>query len=273
MFFWAVAFILTLILAVYQRMTGPTYPLSGKATVDGVEVSYAFDRSHGGNSNHPVRVRTGSSHVDGLMEWRRFRSKETWTTVAMHYGHDTLFAELPWQPAAGKLEYQLHLRTARESVLIPGDGPVIIRFKGDVPAFILVPHIIAMFGAMLLSTRTGLECFSATPRLKGLTCWTLGFLTVGGMILGPVVQKFAFGAFWTGWPFGTDLTDNKTFFALLGWVAAAVALYRSSRPRRWVLGAALLLIVVFLIPHSLLGSEFESTPGERQPSLVSPEKQ
>ena len=34
-------------------------------------------------------------------------------------------------------------------------------------------------------------------------------LGLGGMILGPIVQKYAFGAYWTGIPFGHDLTDAK----------------------------------------------------------------
>ena len=32
---WLIAFLLTIITAVYQRVTGPTYPVSGEATIDG----------------------------------------------------------------------------------------------------------------------------------------------------------------------------------------------------------------------------------------------
>ena len=38
-------------------------------------------------------------------------------------------------------------------------------------------------------------------------------LAVGGFILGPLVQNYAFGELWTGVPFGWDLTDNKTLIA------------------------------------------------------------
>ncbi|MBI4877207.1 MAG: hypothetical protein HY822_21445, partial [Acidobacteria bacterium] len=89
------------------------------------------------------------------------------------------------------------------------------------------------------------------------TLWTVGFLLVGGMILGPVVQKYAFDAFWTGWPFGHDLTDNKTAVAFVAWVGAWVASARSRNPRRWMVFAALVTLAVFLIPHSVLGSELD----------------
>lgn len=75
------------------------------------------------------------------------------------------------------------------------------------------------------------------------------------MILGPLVQKYAFGAYWTGWPVGTDLTDNKTLIALIGWLAAALALRTVPRPGVWIVLAAVLMLGVFMIPHSLRGSE------------------
>ena len=85
----------------------------------------------------------------------------------------------------------------------------------------------------------------------------MGVLAVGGMILGPVVQKFAFDAYWTGWPFGHDLTDNKTLVAIIAWAAAAVATRRGKNPKPWAIGAATVTLAVFMIPHSVLGSELD----------------
>ena len=50
---------------------------------------------------------------------------------------------------------------------------------------------------------------------------TLVFLVAGGFVLGPIVQHQAFGAYWTGIPFGFDLTDNKVLIALVAWGVAA----------------------------------------------------
>jgi len=124
-----------------------------------------------------------------------------------------------------------------------------------VPWGILLPHILFMFAAMLLSTRAGLEVFARTPRLRGLTFWTLGTLFVGGMVLGPFVTHYAFGPWWTGFPAGSDLTDNKTLIALVGWIVAALAVGRSRIARAWVLAAALVTLVIFAIPHSWTGGE------------------
>jgi hypothetical protein len=254
---WLLAFLLTCATAYYQRATGPTYPLSGKVIVNGKELFYRLDRSHGGESNAVIKIETNDSSIHGAAEWKKYRTNDDWTQAPMRYSDGFLSAELPHQPPAGKLLYRIVFHHDERAVFVPQDEPVIIRFKGDVPLSILLPHIIAMFGAMLLSARTGLEYFSREQKFKKLVFWTIGFLFVGGLILGPIVQLFAFDALWTGWPMGTDLTDNKTAFALLVWVVTGIALRKPHHSKVWVLWAAIITLVVYLIPHSLLGSELD----------------
>jgi hypothetical protein len=115
-----------------------------------------------------------------------------------------------------------------------------------------------MFVAMLLSTRAGLAAIFGERTFR-LALWTFVTLVVGGLILGPIVQKYAFGAYWTGWPFGTDLTDNKTAVAFLFWLVALVMAWKKPYHRTWVLAASFVLLLVYLIPHSLLGSEIDWT--------------
>jgi len=255
--FWIIAFAITVGSAVYQRLTGPSYPVSGNVSLAGAEVSYRFARSHGEDSDHTVRLFMDSAGTSAVLEWKRYRTDDPWSADPMRYQEGAFAAELPHQPPAGKLQYRVRISGDGQTHLLPGEEPVVIRFRGEVPVVVLVLHVITIFCAMLLSTRTGLEYFHPHPRLGRLVAWTVGFLLVGGMILGPVVQKYAFGAFWTGWPFGTDLTDNKTLVGLLAWLVAAGAVLRAKHPRRWTLAASIILLVVFLIPHSLLGSELD----------------
>ncbi len=48
---WALALVITLASAYYQRKTGPTYPLDGIITVQNTEVHYSLTRSHGGDGD------------------------------------------------------------------------------------------------------------------------------------------------------------------------------------------------------------------------------
>jgi len=126
-----------------------------------------------------------------------------------------------------------------------------------VPLSVLIPHILFMFSAMLVSTRAGLQAIVTSKSLKRCALWSIALVFVGGLIFGPIVQKFAFGEYWTGVPFGIDLTDNKTLIAFVGWLIAAIAVFKSRSPRAFVVGASILMLAIFLVPHSVLGSELD----------------
>ncbi len=253
---WIIAFIITIASAFYQRVTGPTYEVKNKINIEGKEISYILERSHSTSSDYKIEIYTGDKNIGGELYWKRYKTNDDYTKVEMKYHSENLNAILPAQPSAGKLQYEI--------VLVKGDRifnltekPVVIRFKDDVPMGIIIPHIILIFCAMLFSTRAGLEAFNPSPRFKLFSAWTLVFLILGGMLFGPITQLYAFGALWTGIPYGYDLTDNKTLIALIGWILAAIMVWKNSNSKRWMIFAAVLMFLVYLIPHSVLGSELD----------------
>jgi hypothetical protein len=109
---------------------------------------------------------------------------------------------------------------------------------------------------MLFSTRAGLAAL-AGGRARWLVWWTCTLFLVGGFVLGPAVQKQAFGEWWAGVPYGWDLTDNKTLLVGIAWGWAAWAMRRGREARGAIVAAALVTLVVFAIPHSVWGSEIK----------------
>lgn len=266
---WTLALLITLASAVYQRLTGPTHPMRGQKEIGGQTVKYRLVRSHPGAGDAQVTV-PAPGPIQGTLVWRRFKTSDAWTRTPMERRGAELTAPLPHQPPAGKLEYRVILELGPERVWLTGP-PVVIRFRGHVPDAVLIIHVILMFAAMLWSNRAGLELLNPQPQFWKLALPSLVLLTLGGMILGPIVQKYAFGAFWTGWPFGTDLTDNKTAAAWIAWILAVFALRRRwTRPGAWVAAASLITLLIYLIPHSLFGSELKYEDSLPQPS--SPQK-
>ena len=152
-------------------------------------------------------------------------------------------------------------------VRVPAGEPIVMRFKGDVPALVLIPHVVTMFLSMMIGIRAALAASLGRPESRRYAWVTLVGITLGGLVLGPIVQKYAFGAYWTGWPFGTDLTDDKTLGMWLAWVAAVVVLGRRRDPadrvaRGTTIAAALVMIAVYLVPHSLRGSQLDYSKAE-----------
>jgi hypothetical protein len=255
---WTVAVLLTLVSAVWQRWSGPTYPVKGAASIAGRRLPYRLLRTNSIAGRQPVEVLVADKRVEGVVEWRHYPTSESWRALPMTRRGDTLAAELPpapepLMPMAGKLQYRVRLNAPGAEAVFP-DPPAVTRFKGDVPAWILLPHIAAMFFGMLFATRAALAAISGHPaQFAGFMA--TGLLLFGGFVLGPVVQKLAFGAYWTGIPWGYDLTDNKTLIAVVAWIPAAIQLVRKQDAKLMIVLAAVVTMTVFAIPHSVWGSE------------------
>ncbi len=264
---WTLAVVITLASAYYQRATGPTYPSRGESRIDNLKIDYSLPRTHSGDDAQIVQIIVPDSLITGELVWKRYKTNDKNTYVQMERCGDTLKALLPGQPPAGKLEYFVELEKNNKTVILPGKNSVVIRFKGRVPNGILIPHILAMFLAMLFSTRAGLEIISRSGKVKEYTYWALGSLIIGGFIFGPLVQKFAFGELWTGIPFGWDLTDNKTLIALVGWLIVLWAYRKTKVPEKWAVLGAIVTFAIFLIPHSVLGSELDYNKLDQEKKL------
>jgi hypothetical protein len=264
---WLLAFILTLFLAVYQRLSGPTYPLRGSQEFAGAEIRYRLPRS--GTSLEPLTVRI-DARAAGLrlrLYHRRFPlvAGEEWTVAPMSETNGSFSGRIPGQPAAGKVTYKVEVRAPGRISWLNDGRPVVARFKNKVPAWLLIAHVLFMFTGMLLAFRAGLGALLREGNWPRLTAWTLGVTVAGGLILGPIVQKFAFGAFWTGFPLGGDLTDSKTLFVALFWLAAHLL---RKGGRWWTVLATVLMVGVYLIPHSMFGSELDYKTGKIETSTT-----
>ena len=255
---WTIAVLLTLVSAVWQRWSGPTYPAGGTVSLAGQEISLRLLRTNSITGRMPVTVTVPDQAVTGTVEWRRYPTSDPWASLPMTRQGDSLETVIPpapepLMPKAGKLEYRVTLTKGSDQVSFP-DTPAITRFKGDVPAWILIPHVAAMFFGMLFATRAALAAlFGGNARPPAFLAAAL--LIVGGFVLGPAVQKPAFDAYWTGIPWGYDLTDNKTLIAGVAWILALVQMRGGRQARAAIVLATLVTMVVFAIPHSVWGSQ------------------
>ncbi len=247
--------LITIGAAIYQRLTGPTHPMSDTLRWQNTEISYQFARGYDEPSDQPVAITAPDTAISGILLFRRFKADEGWKGMKLIRDGKQLIGALPHQPPAGKLEFFVLLDKKGYTKVIPSDRAVITRFTGQVPDIVLILHIISIFAAMLLSNLAGLEAIAKSERAYKVGLGAAAFLFIGGMILGPVVQKFAFDAYWTGFPWGMDLTDNKTLIAMIFWLFAVWRGRKGRNARGWIIVAAVVMLIIFAIPHSVLGSE------------------
>lgn len=257
---WILAVVLTLSAAYYQRTTGPTYAKKVKINIEETEYKFKLPRSNA-ESDCELSLEIPDSKITASVFYRKFPTNDEWTEIKMLRDGDHLQAYLPQQPPAGKLSYYFVFNSPNDELELMMNEPITIRFKGDVPAWVLVPHVLFMFIAMLLSNLSGIMAFAGNQKFRYYGFRAFIALLLGGMILGPVVQLYAFGDLWTGVPFGWDLTDNKTLFAFIFWILAVAMNRKKARPI-YTIVASIVLLLIYSIPHSMFGSELNQETGE-----------
>ena len=255
---WALAFLVMIMAAVHQRRTGPTHPLRGHVMVGEQQLKYKLPRS--AENVRDAKIVIPDPGLSARLLWRRYPTDDPFTVAFMAPELDgdkkKLSASLPSQEAAGKVEYKIEVANST----IPDGETVVLRFKGPVSAPVLILHVLIIFAAMLTSTRTGLGALLGRDE-KRLPWITLCLIFVGGIVLGTLVQKAAFGAYWTGWPLGSDLTDNKTLLMFVGWLTACLLMMFPRVKRPVIVLASALTLIMYLIPHSLRGSQLDYQQG------------
>jgi len=270
---WVITVIVTVSTMVYQRATGPTYPKKVKVELAGKEYKFKLLRSNEIGSPCDIKLPVEDKDVTAKIFYKKYKTSDELTIVDMKRvipeGKDkeVLTATLPEQPSAGKVQYYIELSKGSEVVAIQKEEPVIVRFKGFVPRYILIPHVLFMIISLFAGTRAGVEALAGGNNTRKFAITTLIVLGIGGLILGPLVQLYAFGELWTGWPFGGDWTDNKTLFAWIFWLIAVIVLKKKPHNRLWPIIAVFVLFAMYMIPHSMGGSELNNETGKIETGL------
>ena len=262
---WVLAVVLMFTSVVYQRATGPTYPFKGEIITDNQEYKYKLLRTQetteGAKINFP---NIGSDNFSANLNYKRYQTKDSMTSVLFKLEDESYMAQLPLQPSAGKMEYFITGNVEGKAFRIPESGQdnIVLRYKDPVPGGVLWPHVFLMFFAVLFGMKAGLSALFEAATMRKWAIIALIGMTVGGMILGPIVQKYAFGEYWTGFPYGGDFTDNKMLIMWLAWALAMAIIGFKSKKKEFVsrivvLGAAVIMTLVYLIPHSMGGSTLD----------------
>lgn len=250
---WVSGFLITVGAAVFQRKTGPTYPYKVETIFGNIQMPRSFETDKDG-----FIIKTETNALSGVIYHVLYPSDEYFAVDTLLKVDGGLKAQLPPLPAAGKIMYKLVLTDGEHSYETP---MVVGRYKNPVPSFLLIIHIFLMFFAMLLAVVSGLRAVFNQGNFTGIFLWSGILLLLGGVIFGAMVQKYAFGVYWSGFPLGSDVTDNKTLLVLLFFAYTIWKNYRKPS-RLWTIMAVIILLLVYSIPHSLYGSELNHETGK-----------
>lgn len=262
-----IAVVLTLIVIASARRFGPNRPYEVKASSSSFTLSHEAPRGHSGEGPAKLGLKVdadeGKATEISVELLGRIKGDREWENIGPSREEEgTYIFEIPAKPWGTRYFYKFQGRLGDEPPITlcrEGGEPMMVKFKGSVPAWLLILHIVAMFGGFFLLIWSALHALRLAAggdderKAAPLAWWAWAVMFIGGVPLGFAMNWYAFGVLWEAFPFGGDVTDNKTQIALIIWGIASLALTlkRGRKSGVFAVVIALVVLALFLIPHSV----------------------
>jgi hypothetical protein len=182
-------------------------------------------------------------------------------------------AYLPELAKGTRIRYWITVRNVEQTVVrIPekSNDLITLKYKDAASTWVIVAHIAFMFGAFFFMILALLGSIRMLRGLEGKRStvnaarWVLILCFIGTWPLGLALNYQTFGVLWQGFPFGSDVTDNKTQAMFLFWLVCLLLTWGSftgkgeerdrlgNKAFAWGIVASFVLsLVLFIIPHSM----------------------
>ncbi|RKZ06931.1 hypothetical protein DRQ05_03940 [bacterium] len=268
-----VAVLITLAVLTLTRRMSMNRPRDIRYESGGVEVFHRTVTSQFGKGRPVLRIKVaGKSGLscsvlvrmpDGQVERKPLQPDSSGTCEAV----------LPSMKKGTRLGYAFLVSEGGRRILRlpPREGRYfILKYKGHVSKTVLAFHIAFMFASFFFMVLAFLGSLRMLKGIEGKQItvnnirWALALTFIGGWPLGFVLNYQAFGPVWEGFPFGYDITDNKTQFMFIFWIILSLlargSIYKGDESKDLlddrgfaiaVLVCFIVSVIVFLIPHSL----------------------
>ncbi len=268
--------LITLLIFVVARKISKNRPSELEWTGGGVKITHltVYEQVGPGQPEIILQVEP-PTEIDAAVLYR-VPGVEAFDTVGMsEISTGVWSARLPAKGKGYRLEYgfiisQTEISEAGTALATSTTGYYLIKYKGEVSVTVLVLHILCMFAAFFYIVEAIFGAFAMLIMGEekeftvAQTRWVLLFSFLGGVPLGFVLNSQRFGPIWEAFPFGTDITDNKTQLVIIFWIIVAAMSWKSFTCRRTgrdavspgvyataVIIASVLSLFLYLVPHSL----------------------
>ena len=269
-----ISIIVTLVALSVARRVSTRRPIDASIERDGVVMHHRTVTEQVGSGEPLLSVtaepESGSEAVvefgrPGVGGFQRIRME--------HVGGGRYDARLPDLGKGARWKYAIAvIRSDGASIRLPENPEkyFLIKFKGTVSKVVLVSHVLFMFGSFFCMVLGFLGAIRILKGLEGKQStvnagrWVLLLSFIGGWPLGFVLNYQTFGVLWEGYPFGYDITDNKTQLMFMLWLVSLFLVRGSfigrgedkdllgARAFAWAIIASFIAsFALFILPHSI----------------------
>jgi hypothetical protein len=276
-----IAFFFTLLLLFFTRKTTAVRSIYKMVEHDGVRIEHNTVPKQVGDNIPVIKAKVrGASEVNLVYKIGKEGQYKYIKMNPISGEENSYEADIPLHPKGSKAWY--YLEASKEfaegemKITLPERNsgevqPIRLKFEGKVPAYVVIPHVFSIFAAFFFATLTLFSAIDLKRRKITLEksvrfcAVTLLLLFIGFFPFGWAMNYFAFGVLWEAFPFGTDVTDNKsqimfafwlvTMFLVKGTLFGKGAQRNLVSDRRYstmvIVSFIATILIIMAIPHSL----------------------
>jgi hypothetical protein len=269
-----ISIVVTMVLLVAARWLSKGKPVDYTVREAGMTLYHRTVAAQIGPGQPRIKVRVDPPLLLGMVvRWIQPPSKEIGGRGLLRVEDNKYEVFLPDLGKGARIKYWITVTNVEGTrIRIPKDPSKfgILAFKGKASKPVLVAHIVFMFGAFFFMV---MSLFGAAGILRAhegkiatvrSARWVLICSFVGFVPLGMLLNHETIGTLWEGFPFGRDITDNKTQVIFVLWLVSLL-LVRGSfigggeekdrlgpAPFAWAIIVSFLVsLALFIVPHSI----------------------
>jgi hypothetical protein len=269
-----VSVVLTLLLLSAARRLSVGRPADLVSGGDGLRVYHRTVTEMVGPGQPCVKARIEPAQsVELVVRWITPPSSEIQAQGMGPIGSGVYEACLPAREKGTKIKYWIAASNAEGAEVRVPENPGefgVLKYKGKASNLVVGAHVLFMFGAfffMVMSFLAAIEILRGREDKKNAVRsarWVLASSFIGGWPLGFLLNHQTFGMLWEGFPFGYDITDNKTKVIFILWLVSLLLSWGSfigkgeerDRLGRKAFASAIVAcfvvsLVLFILPHSI----------------------
>ena len=269
-----ISIVLTLLLLAAARRLSVGRPADLVSGEEGLRVYHRTVTEMVGPGQPCVRARIEpAGQVAPVVRWISPPSVEVQARDMRPIEPGVYEACFPEREKGMKIEYWITASNAGGAeVRVPENAGkfVVLTYKGKASNLVVVAHVLFMFAAfffMVMSFLAAIDILRGREDKKNAVRaarWVLATSFIGCWPLGFILNYQTFGPLWEGFPFGYDITDNKTQVIFILWLVCMLLAWGSfigkgeERDRLGRRAFALAIVAsfavslaLFILPHSL----------------------
>ncbi|MCX5754326.1 MAG: hypothetical protein NTW97_11935 [Candidatus Krumholzibacteria bacterium] len=266
--------VLTLLLLAAARRLSVNRPADLVSGEEGLRVYHRTVTEMVGPGQPRVQARIDpAQHVALVVRWITPPSSEIEARGMWEIRKGLWEACFPELEKGTKIKYWITVATAEgRKVRMPGDPEKfgVLSYKGKASNLVVGAHVLFMFGAfffMVMSFLAAIGILRGREDKKNAVRAARGVLAssfIGGWPLGLLLNYQTFGKLWEGFPFGYDVTDNKTQVIFILWLVSLLLAWGSFTGKGEekdrlgrrafalsIVACFVVSLILFILPHSI----------------------